>query len=105
MKIKMLALVTASLLAMAPVSADAAKPRFGSGGYDATAMDGAVKPGDDFFDYVNGAWFKRTEIAPDRTFAGIDSVLNDQIEKDVRAIVERIVVSRGVDGRRAHASP
>ena len=51
-------------------------------------MDRAVKPGDDFFDYVNGAWAKRTEIAPDRTFVGIDSVLNDQIERDVRAIVE-----------------
>ena len=51
-------------------------------------MDSSVKPGDDFFDYVNGAWAKRTEIAPDRTFVGIDSVLNDQIDKDVRAIVE-----------------
>jgi endothelin-converting enzyme/putative endopeptidase len=51
-------------------------------------MDSGVKPGDDFFDYVNGAWAKRTEIAPDRTFVGIDSVLNDQIDKDVRAIVE-----------------
>ena len=48
----------------------------------------AVKPGDDFFDYVNGSWFKRTEIAADRTFAGIDSVLNDQIEKDVRSVIE-----------------
>ncbi len=64
------------------------KPAFGTWGYDPPAMDSAVKPGDDFFDYVNGSWVKRTEIAADRTFAGIDSVLNDQIEKDVRAIVE-----------------
>ncbi len=99
MKIKMLALVTASLLAMVPMSADAAKPRFGSWGYDATAMDGAVKPGDDFFDYVNGAWAKRTEIAPDRTFAGIDSVLNDQIERDVRAIVEDSAKNPDANGR------
>jgi len=99
MKIKMLALATASLLAIVPMSADAAKPRFGSWGYDATAMDSAVKPGDDFFDYVNGAWFKRTEIAPDRTFAGIDSVLNDQIEKDVRAIVEDMAKNPGANGR------
>ena len=27
-----------------------AKPLYGSWGYDATAMDTAVKPGDDFFD-------------------------------------------------------
>ncbi len=51
-------------------------------------MDRSVKPGDDFFGYVNGGWAKRTEIAADRTFVGIDSVLNDQIDKDVRAIVE-----------------
>jgi len=88
MKIKMLALATASLLAAVSMNADAATPRFGVWGYDATAMDGTVKPGDDFFAYVNGAWDKRTEIAPDRTFAGIDSVLNDQIEKDVRSVIE-----------------
>src|SRR5262245_37703128 len=88
MKIKALALTAASLLAIAPATPGSAKPVYGTWGYDATAMDSAVKPGDDFFDYVNGTWFKRTPIAADRTFAGIDSVLNDQIERDVRAIVE-----------------
>jgi len=88
MKIKVLALATASLLAIAPGTSGTAKPVYGTWGYDATAMDAAVKPGDDFFDYVNGAWAKRTPIAADRTFVGIDSVLNDQIEKDVRAVIE-----------------
>jgi endothelin-converting enzyme/putative endopeptidase len=99
MKIKMLALAAASLLAIAPSSAQAAKPVYGTWGYDATAMDQGVKPGDDFFDYVNGSWFKRTDIAPDRTFAGIDSVLNDQIEKDVRAIVEDMAKNPSANGR------
>ena len=98
MKIKMLALATASLLATVSIAADAA-PKFGSWGYDATAMDSSVKPGDDFFDYVNGSWFKRTEIAADRTFAGIDSVLNDQIERDVRAIVEDMAKDPAANGR------
>jgi len=88
MKIKVLALATASLLAIAPGTSGTAKPVYGTWGYDATAMDAAVKPGDDFFDYVNGAWAKRTPIAADRTFVGIDSVLNDQIEKDVREVIE-----------------
>ncbi|MGN6848718.1 MAG: M13 family metallopeptidase, partial [Sphingomicrobium sp.] len=87
MKIKVLALVTASLIAFAPGSLGA-KPVYGDWGYNATAMDSSVKPGDDFFDYVNGAWYKRTPIAADRTFVGIDSVLNDQIDKDVRDIIE-----------------
>ena len=97
MKIKVLALSAASLIAIAP--ATEAKPVYGTWGYDATAMNGAVKPGDDFFDYVNGTWFKRTEIAPDRTFAGIDSVLNDQIERDVRAIVEDMAKDPSANGR------
>jgi endothelin-converting enzyme/putative endopeptidase len=99
MKIKVLALAAASLIAIAPATAAAAKPVYGAWGYDATAMDTGVKPGDDFFDYVNGAWSKRTDIAPDRTFVGIDSVLNDQIEKDVRAIVEDMAKDPTANGK------
>jgi endothelin-converting enzyme/putative endopeptidase len=88
MKRKFLLLAAVSALIVTPTLAGAAKPAFAPWGVDLSAMDGGVKPGDDFFDYVNGAWAKRTEIAPDRTFVGIDSVLNDQIDKDVRAIVE-----------------
>jgi endothelin-converting enzyme/putative endopeptidase len=99
MKIKALALAAASLVAIATTPLGATKPLYGAWGYDATAMDAGVKPGDDFFDYVNGSWFKRTAIAPDRTFVGIDSVLNDQIEKDVRAIVEDMAKDPTANGR------
>ena len=99
MKFKVLALTAASVLALAPATLDAAKPVYGTWGYDATAMDSGVKPGDDFFGYVNGTWFKRTEIAADRTFAGIDSVLNDQIERDVRAIVEDMAKDPTASGK------
>jgi putative endopeptidase len=99
MKIKTLALATASLLAVVPIGASAARPVYGNWGYDPTSMDSSVKPGDDFFAYVNGAWFKRTEIAPDRTFVGIDSVLNDQIDKDERTIVEDVAKNPAQSGR------
>src|SRR3954447_14279183 len=99
MKINVLTLVAASLVAIASANAGAAKPAFGTWGYDPTAMDRGVKPGDDFFAYVNGAWDKRTQIAPDRTFAGIDSVLNDQIDKDVRAIIEDQAKDPSANGR------
>jgi putative endopeptidase len=93
-------LMIAGLLASAiPAVVVAAKPLYGSWGYDASAMNSAVKPGDDFFAYVNGSWDKRTEIAPDRTFAGIDSVLNDQIERDVRTIVEDMAKDPSANGR------
>jgi endothelin-converting enzyme/putative endopeptidase len=47
---------------------------------------------------VNGAWFKKAEIAPDRTFVGIDSVLNDQIDKDVRDVIQDAAKSGGQAG-------
>jgi endothelin-converting enzyme/putative endopeptidase len=98
MRIKALGLAAASLIAIAPASI-AAKPVYGTWGYDAAAMDRGVKPGDDFFDYVNGTWAKKTDIAPDRTFVGIDSVLNDQIERDVRAIVEDMAKDPAANGK------
>src|SRR4051812_24135480 len=99
MLLRRILLVAGATLAIASPAHSADKPLVGDWGYDSSAMDSSVKPGDDFFAYVNGAWDKRTEIASDRTFAGIDSVLNDQIEKDVRAIVEDMARDPGANGR------
>lgn len=74
------------------------KARFQPWGVDATAADPSVKPGDDFWAFVNGGWDKRTQIDPQRTFAGIDSVLNDQLDKDVRAIIEDMARNPGANG-------
>src|SRR5215471_8494965 len=46
------------------------KPVFGAWGVDLTGMDKSVKPGDDFFDYANGTWYKNAIIPPDRTATG-----------------------------------
>jgi putative endopeptidase len=91
MKFKMLTLATASLLAIAlPSAAQSAKPTYGTWGYDPAAMNQSVKPGDDFWAYVNGTWDQKTTIAPDRASAGPFVTLSDQSEKDVRAIVETL---------------
>src|SRR5881275_3671572 len=91
MRFKMLALATASLLAVSvPFAANAAKPIYGDWGYDKSAMDSSVKPGDDFWAYVNGTWDNRTQIAADRASAGPFVTLSDGAEKDVRQIVERL---------------
>ncbi|HEX2624217.1 MAG TPA: M13 family peptidase, partial [Sphingomicrobium sp.] len=87
MRFHTLLLIGTSLsLAVSASAAPSGPPKFAPWGVDLTASDASVKPGDDFFAFVNGAWDKRTTIAEDRSFAGIDSVLNDQIEKDVRSI-------------------
>ncbi len=101
-------LFTASLLALAPLlvasagqaaTVAAAKPRYGAFGVDETAIDKAVKPGDDFWAYVNGAWDKRTQIAADRTSAGVSVVLVDEAEAQVRAIVEDLAKNPATSGR------
>ena len=91
-------LLLASVAIALALPAAAAAPRFAPWGVDLTAADATVKPGDDFFAFVNGGWDKRTQIAPDRTFAGIDSVLNDQIEKDVHAIIDEQAANPGPRG-------
>ena len=91
---------SAAFVLIATPAAFAEKPAFGSWGVDLADRDTSVRPGDDFFSYVNGGWYKRTEIAPDRTFAGIDSVLNDQVDRDVRAIVEEMAKNPTQSGRK-----
>ena len=96
MKFKMLTLATASLLAVG-ATADAAKPVYGNWGYDAGAMDSSVKPGDDFWAYVNGTWDKKTQIAADRASAGPFVTLSDAAERDVRQIVEQLAADPNRD--------
>ena len=98
MKFKMLSLATASLLAVCvPASVDAAKPVYGDWGYDTSAMDRSVRPGDDFWAYVNGSWDKKTQIAADRASAGPFVTLSDDAERDVRQIVESLGNSQNRD--------
>ena len=89
MTFKMLALATASLVALGSTgAAEAAKPVYGDWGYNASAMDKSVKPGDDFWAFVNGTWDRNTQIAADRNSAGPFVTLSDAAERDVRQIVE-----------------
>jgi endothelin-converting enzyme/putative endopeptidase len=98
MNFKILSLATASLMAFAvPASAQPAKPVYGDWGYDSAAMDKSVKPGDDFWEYVNGTWDKNTPIAPDRASAGPFVTLSDKAEKDVHEIVEQLAKNPSED--------
>jgi endothelin-converting enzyme/putative endopeptidase len=63
-------------------------PKYGPWGVEYSTMDRSVKPGDDFYAYVEGAWLKTVQIKPDKTGAGYNYDLPDLAETDVRAIVE-----------------
>ena len=64
------------------------KPKVGSWGVDMTGMDNSVRPGNDFFDYVLGAWVKNAKIPPDKTCAGVNLDIQDQLDADLKTIVE-----------------
>ena len=60
-------------------------------------MDTRVKPGDDFFRYVNGHWLATAKIPDDRPADGAFYLLRDKSLADVRVLVE------GLDGKAAAA--
>jgi putative endopeptidase len=51
-------------------------------------MDTNVRPGDDFFSYVNGKWIAETEIPADKATYGGFGILSDEAQEDVKAIIE-----------------
>jgi endothelin-converting enzyme/putative endopeptidase len=51
-------------------------------------MDASVKPGDDFNQYANGGWIKRTEIPPDRGRVGVFTSLADLSNKRTVGLIE-----------------
>ena len=53
-----------------------------------TGMDHSVRPQDDLFGHVNGAWLATAEIPSDRSSWGPFVSLTDQAEADVLAIIE-----------------
>jgi len=84
-------LMTTTLIAAdAPstTSAPSAAKRYGTWGVDLEGMDRTVKPGDDFFKYVNGKWAATAQIPPDKTSYGAFQMLFDLSESRTRAIVE-----------------
>jgi putative endopeptidase len=70
-------------------SSQIAAKRYGTWGVDLDGMDRSVKPGDDFFKYVNGKWAATTQIPADQTRYGAFNMLRDLSEARVRAILDR----------------
>ncbi|MEO8062526.1 MAG: M13 family metallopeptidase [Pseudomonadota bacterium] len=81
--------------APAPVPA---KPAYGSFGVDLTQMDTSVKPGDDFYGYVNGKWLATAQIPADRPFNGVLVAVFDKTESDLHAIVDELAASKPPTG-------
>jgi putative endopeptidase len=57
-------------------------------GIELASFDTSVRPQDDLFEHVNGAWLKKTEIPADKSSYGAFDMLFDKAQEDLRAIVE-----------------
>ena len=88
---------TGALISTKTWGAEPAGPHFGPWGVDLAAMDPAVKPGNDFFRYVNGEWLKSAQIPPDRSSTGSFLTLYIQSEERLSGIVADLA-TRPYDG-------
>lgn len=85
-------------LAIPTVFAMSCKSKSGSGEgdsvrtvfFDKTGMDTTVKPGDNFFEYANGGWMKKTPIPASQTGWGSFYIVDDDNEKNLHNILENI---------------
>jgi len=83
-------LLLAGVIAAAPAVLYAAGPRYGTWGVATEDMDKSVKPGDDFFAFAEGTWLRNHPIPADKTSAGYNSELPDEIQLQVRKMVEDV---------------
>ncbi|MBL6939274.1 MAG: M13 family metallopeptidase [Alphaproteobacteria bacterium] len=84
---RLVLLAAALCVGTAIAAVPAGKPELGTFGVDLTGMDRSVKPGDNFFYYVNGTWMKKTEIPADRSSIGAFQQLRILSEKRLKEIV------------------
>jgi putative endopeptidase len=90
-----------SCVTLAGFAQQAAPPAPATHGIQIQNMDRSVRPGDDFYEYANGGWIKRTEIPPDRSDVGVWTVLEDLANQRTQALVEEIARSNaGVGSNR-----
>lgn len=61
-------------------------------------MDTTINPGNDFTQYVNGTWNKITKIPADKASYGVGSIVNDEAQDNVKAIIENAAKSNGKKG-------
>ncbi|QDZ07494.1 M13 family metallopeptidase [Sphingomonas panacisoli] len=65
-----------------------AKPAFGTFGFDETGMDKSVAPGDDFYEFANGGWTKRTPIPADKSSFGAFEGLQDLSDQRTHGLLD-----------------
>ena len=66
----------------------AEQPKELRSGISLEGMNLDIRPGDDFFAYVNGKWIDAVEIPADKARYGTFDILRDESQENVKAIIE-----------------
>ena len=73
-------------------------PALGTFGVDLSQRDETIRPGEDFFKYVNGKWLDTFEMPADLSRYGMFDQLRLDAEEDIRAIVEAVAAEAPDEG-------
>lgn len=87
----MIAIATLTACATAPQESTPVAPPVAAAtgsGLDLPGFERAVRPQDDLFRFVNGKWLETTQIPADRSNYGSFTLLDDEAQANVRALVE-----------------
>ncbi|MBI1366568.1 MAG: M13 family peptidase [Alphaproteobacteria bacterium] len=82
----------------APAAASAAKPELGDFGVETKYIDKSVRPGDNFYQYVNGGWLDTFKIPDEYASYGSFTVLFERSEERVRKIIDDAVKAHAKAG-------
>jgi predicted metalloendopeptidase len=95
---KRIALVATLLIAgtLSPTAQNGAPLRVP--GIETAGMDRSVRPQDDFFRFVNGAWVDKTPIPGDQAAYGTFAILRERAQEAVRGILEAEAIKPAVPG-------
>ncbi|GAB5379708.1 MAG: M13 family peptidase [Aliiglaciecola sp.] len=69
----------------------------GSFGIELDARDESVKPGDDFFNYAGGTWYRNFEMPSDKTRYGAFDKLAERSEKQIKAIIDEVASAQNLN--------
>ena len=104
-------LLTLAASAVAPRSAEAAPALAAAApaaevrpsGVIFANIDKSVRPQDDLYRHVNGAWLARTEIPADRSNYGSFTKLQDDVQANLKVIVEEAAAAKAPQGSEQQA--
>lgn len=71
---------------------------FGEWGVDTSLLSDEIKPGDDFFGYVNEEWLEANPLPDEFSRYGVFNMLREKSTSDVKSIIDDMVANRPAAG-------